>query len=242
MGAHFSFLSFESPIPLSSSSSDSSNFLSITDRLTGNRVSLALVADGKLQSPAQLRAQIMRPLELIKTDAWLLAQRSPRCKHRRHAALPPIASIFGAHRACQCGRVRLMFPYAAFVCQRLATAPASVHTAFSLRMWSWAAWIMERVTRGRVRRLRLQVLLQRRACCAVLCACRASACVRCVFDACCRKRWLILRWVTAHRSGGIKRAAAFILVRRLLLAPALQADLGSGIRHKKVTDLRCFAT
>jgi len=33
-----------------------------------------------------------------------------------------------------------------------------------------------------------------------------------------------VRNVAAHRSGCIKRAAAFILVCRLLLPPALQAD------------------
>jgi hypothetical protein len=61
-------------------------------------------------------------------------------------------------------------------------------------------------------------------CCAVRYACCASACVRCVFDACCRKRLLVLRCVAAHRSGCKKRAAAFIFVCRLLLPPALQAD------------------
>jgi hypothetical protein len=81
---------------------------------------------------------------------------------------------------------------------------------------------MERVMLGRVKTV--QVLLQRHACCAVRCAHRASACVRCVFDASCRKRWLVLWCVAAHRSGCIKRAAAFILVCRLLLPPALQAD------------------
>ena len=82
---------------------------------------------------------------------------------------------------------------------------------------------MERVTRGRVKKV--QVLLQRRACCAVRSACRASACSRCVCDACCRKRWLVLRCVASHRSTCIKRAVAFILVCRLLLPAALQADV-----------------
>ncbi len=104
-----------------------------------------------------------------------------------------------------------MLPCVAFACQRLATAPADTHMAHMSR--SWAEMVMERVTRGRVKKV--QVLLQRRACC---------ACVLCVFDACCRKRWLVLRCVAAHRSGCVKRAAAFILVCRLLLPPALQAD------------------
>ena len=73
--------------------------------------------------------------------------------------------------------------------------PADMHMAHMSR--SWAEVVMERVTRGRVKKV--QVLLQRRACCAVRCACRASACVRWVFDACCRKRLLVLRCVTLLR-------------------------------------------
>jgi hypothetical protein len=61
-----------------------------------------------------------------------------------------------------------IFPCVAFACQRLATAPADMHMAHM--SWSWAEVVMERVTRGRVRRV--QVRLQRRACCAVRCACR----------------------------------------------------------------------
>jgi hypothetical protein len=99
-------------------------------------------------------------------------------------------------------------------------APAGVHVLYRTT-GRWAAWIMERVTWGRVKKV--QVRLQRRARYAVRCACRASACVRCVFDARCRKRLLVLRCVAAHRSGCIKRAAAFILVCRLPLPPALQA-------------------
>ncbi len=124
----------------------------------------------------------------------------------------------------------------AFACQRLVTAPADMH--MSHMSWSWAEMVMERVTRGRVKKV--QVLLQRRASCAVRCACRASACVRCVFDSCCRKRWMVLRCVAAHRSGCIKRSAAFILVCRLLLPPALQAEATSLSRQEKETAFRCF--
>jgi hypothetical protein len=201
-----------------SSSSMSSNVLSFPHRLTGTRVSLALVADGKLQSPAQLRAQIKRPLELIKANARFFSQRSTLCKRPRQEALPPLGFIFA--ECSPCGHVRLIFYCAMIACQRLATAPADVHMAY--RTWSWAEVVMERLTRGRVKKV--QVRLQRRACCAVRCACRASACVRCVFDACCRKRWLNLRFGVAHCSCCMKRAAAFILVCRLLLPPALQAD------------------
>jgi hypothetical protein len=177
----------------------STHTLSYPDCLAGRHVSLALVAaDGKLQSPKKLRKQIMRPLEFIKRHKWFFAH------HRRQPELPPLGCV--AAECSPCGRVRLMLPCVAFVCQRLATAPADMHMAHM--SWSWAEMVMERVTRGRVKKV--QVLLQRRACCAVRCACRASACVHCVFDACCRKRWLVLRCVAAHRSGCMKRAAAFI--------------------------------
>ena len=47
----------------------------------------------------------------------------------------------------------------AFACQRLATAPADTHMAHM--SWSWAEVVMERVTRGRVKKV--QVRLQQRA-------------------------------------------------------------------------------
>ena len=141
----------------SSSSESASGVLSFTDRLTGRRVSLAIVANGKLQTPAQLRAQIKRPLELMNVAMRCFAQRSPRWQHCRQQALPPLASIFVP--CCPCWRVLLMFPCVAFACQRLATAPTDMHMSFM--SWSWAEMVMERVTRGRVKKV--QVLLQRRA-------------------------------------------------------------------------------
>jgi len=203
----------------SSSSDESSNVLSFRDRLTARRVLLALVRGGKLQLPKELRAQIMRPLEFMQAAVWFCARQSPGMK--RHLEEPPPPLGYMLTEFSPCVPVRVMCGCVATACRRLATAPAGVHVMYRTT-GRWAAWIMERVTRGRVKKV--QVRLQRRACCAVRCACRASACVRCVFDACCRKRWLVLRCVAAHRSGCIKRAAAFILMCRLLLPPALQAD------------------
>ena len=158
------------------------NALAIPDHLTGRLIIVA--ADGKLpSSPKELRAQIMRVLEFIKRQKWFFAH------HRRQPELPPLASVVAEYPPC--GRLRLMLPCVAFACQRLATAPADMHMAHMT--WSWAEMVMERLTRGHVKKV--QVLLQRRACSAVRCAFRASACVRCVFDACCRKRWLVLRCV-----------------------------------------------
>jgi hypothetical protein len=219
--------SYTSSIPLS---------LSFTDHLTCRRVSLALIADRYLQSPAQLRVQINSPLELIKANARIFAQRLPGCKRPREEALPPLGFMFLEYSPFV--PVRCMFGCVATACRRLATAPAGVHVMYRTT-GRWAGWMLERVTRSRVRRV--QVRLLRIACCAVRCASRASACVRCVFDACCRKRWLVLRCVAVHRSGCIKRAAAFIVVCRLLLPPALQAELAFWTQHKTETALRWFA-
>ena len=208
----------------------STHTLSYPDCLAGRRVSLALVPDGKLQTPEELRAHIMRPLQFFTFQKWFFAH------HRRQQALPPLGCVVA--ECSPCGRVRLMLPCVAFACQRLVTAPADMHMAHM--SWSWAEMVMERVTRGRVKKVHL-VLQVRRACCAVRCACGASACVRRVFDACCRKRWLVLRCVAAHRSGCMKRAAAFIVVCRLLLPPALQADAAVWSRQLEETAFLRFA-
>ena len=129
--------------------------LAFPDHLTGRRVSLVIVAaDGKLQSPKELRAQIMRPLKFIKYQKWFFAHR------RRQQALPPLGCVVA--ECSPCGRVRLMLPCVAFACQRLVTAHADTHMAFM--SWSWAEVVMERVTRGRVRRVQV------RGARAVLCA------------------------------------------------------------------------
>ncbi len=188
MGAKFSSSSSASPIPLSSYSSASPRPtpLLFINHHTSTHMSLALVPDGILQSPAELRAQIMRPLKFIKAEVRLFVQRSPHFKHRQHEALLPLGCVVA--ECSPCGRLRLMLRCVAFACRRLVTAPAGVYVMYRTTA-RWAEMVMERVTRGRVKKV--QVLMQRRACCAVRCACRASACVRCVFDACCRKRWLV---------------------------------------------------
>jgi hypothetical protein len=143
-------------------------------------MSLALVAaDGKLQSPAQLRAQIKRPLELMKAAAWFFAQQSPGIKRQREAPPPPLGHMLT--EVSPCVPVRVMCGWVATACHRLATAPAGMHV-FYRTAGRWAAWTMERVTQGRARGV--QVRLQRRA--AVPCAARfvpVLACVVCLTHA-----------------------------------------------------------
>ena len=221
----------------SSSSVESPIVLAFPDRLTGRPVSIALVIDGILQSPKKLFTQIMRPLELIQAAAWFCSRQSPGMKRHREEPPPPLGHMLTEFSPC--ASVRVMCGCVAIACCRLATAPAGVYVMYRMT-GRWAAWIMERVTLGRVKKV--QVLLQRRACCAVRCACRSSACVPCVFDACCRKRWLVLRCVAPHHSSGcITRAATFILVCRLLLPPALQAEATFLTRQLTETAFRFFA-
>ena len=151
----------------------------ITDELTGRRMSpLAAIRDahGNLQSPAQLRAQIMRPLELMQAAAWFFAFQSPGMKRHREEPPPPLDYMLTEFSPYVPARV--MFGCVAAACRRLTTAPAGVYVVYRTT-GRWAAWIMERVTRGRVRRV--QVLQQRRACCAyalrLSCQCLRAPCV-----------------------------------------------------------------
>jgi hypothetical protein len=163
------------PSVSSSSSSMPSKVLSFPDRLTGRRMSLALVADGKLQSRQQLYAHIMRPLELMQAAVWFFARQSPGLKRHREEPPPPLNYMLTEFSPCV--PVLVMCGCVATACRRLATAPAGVHVR-SRTTGRWAGWIMERVTRGRVRRV--QVRLQRRVLCCALrlsCQCLRALCV-----------------------------------------------------------------
>jgi hypothetical protein len=110
--------------------------------------------------------------------------------------LPPLGFLSAEHSPSV--PVRFMFSFVATACKRLATAPADTCVTYSTTM-CWSECVMERVMRGRVRKV--QVRLQRRACCAVRCSC--------VFDACCSKRWMIFRYAAPLRSHPVKCIAFY---------------------------------
>jgi hypothetical protein len=101
----------------------------------------------------------MRPLKLIQAAAWFFTLQSPGMKRHREQPPPPLG--YRLTEFSPCVAVRDMSGCVATACRRLATANAGVYVMYRTT-GRWAAWIMERVTRGRVRRV--QVRLQRRAC------------------------------------------------------------------------------
>ena len=86
-------------------------------------------------------------------------------KRYREEPPPPLGHMLTEFSPCV--PVRVMCGCVATAGRRLATAPAGMYVMYRTT-GRWAVWIMERVTRGRVKKV--QVLLQRRACCAVRCA------------------------------------------------------------------------
>ncbi len=122
-------------------------------------MSFALVADSKLLSPAEFRAQIMRPLELMQAAAWFFARQSPGMKRHLEEPPPPLGHMLTQFSTS--APVRVVFVCVATVCRRLATAHGCMHVT-DKKTWIWAEVVMERVTRGRVKKV--QVRLQRRMC------------------------------------------------------------------------------
>jgi hypothetical protein len=182
-----------SPAPAlpSSSSSVSSNVLAISDyptglvtaiaavdvlsfinSLTDRHVSLALVADGTLRTSGELRLQIKHPLKLINAAAWFFAMQGFLPVMKPHWEEHPLRHIVWEPGMQFPPSVLVLLMCCCATASRLATAPAGLNVMIRKTMKRWGAWIMERVLRGRVRRV--QVLLHRRACCGVLRAARIA--------------------------------------------------------------------
>jgi hypothetical protein len=119
-------------------------------------VSLALFADGKLQSRDHLHAQILHPLELMQAAAWFVDRQLPGMKRVREDLCVPFGYMLT--ECSPCVQVRVMFDFVATACRRLATAPAKIRELYKTTV-RWEGWIMELVKRGRVRKV--QVWLQR---------------------------------------------------------------------------------
>jgi hypothetical protein len=104
---------------------------------------------------------------LMQAAAFFFERQSPGTKRHREEPPPPLGHM--SAKFSPCVPVRIMCGCVLTACRRLVTAPADVRVIWKIRMGRCAAWIMERVTRGRVKKV--QVLLQRRACCALPLSC-----------------------------------------------------------------------
>jgi hypothetical protein len=135
------------------------SLLSFTDHFTGTTESLP--NDIPLRTDEQVAlAQVMRPMQLLRAAAWFLGRRwpTPGTKHLRQPPPPPLIYV---HDGCPARVVtRAMFGWVATACRRLAFAPGDVLVS-DKTTWRVAGWVMECVSRGRVRRLEVQP--QRRA-------------------------------------------------------------------------------
>ena len=110
----------------------------------------------------ELYAHIKRPCKLMQAAAWFFPRQSPGMKRHLEEAPPPLGYMLTDFAPCV--PVRVMCGCVATACRRLVIVPAGMYGIYRTT-GRWAAWIMERVTRGHVNRV--QVWLQRRACCAV---------------------------------------------------------------------------
>jgi hypothetical protein len=162
---------------------------SYTDFFIGKTVSLSLGADGNPLSPEDQRAQIKRPLELVKALPWLFSLRSPVAGSKLYLreSQPLLCSLSAQHPSYL--PVRIMFGFVAIACPRLVDAPRNMHVP-DKTTWRCAGWVMDRVTRGHVRRV--QVRRQQRV-------------IR-AFDALFSKRWLIFGHVSPNHISSNNRA------------------------------------
>ena len=143
-----------SPAPAlpSSSSSVSSDVLVFFDHLIGRSLNFVLLANGNLQSPVQLRAQIKHPLELVKAAACFF--RSPGMEWHGEKLPPTLGHM--QSEVFPFVLVRLMCGCVATACRRIVSGPADMYVN-PKTTWRWAGWIMERVTRGRVSRVQVRI-------------------------------------------------------------------------------------
>jgi hypothetical protein len=122
--------------------------ISFRDHFAGTTVSLSHIP--LLPDEQAALVQVTRPLKLMRAAAWFVGRRWPAAcrQHLRQQPLPPLDCVRDGCPARV--PVRAMFGWVATACRRLASAPGDGTT------WRLASWVMERVSRGRVRRVQVQ--------------------------------------------------------------------------------------
>ena len=134
--------------------------ISFRDHFAGTTESLPHVNIPLLPDEQAALAQVTRPLQLMRAAAWVIGRRWPAAgtKRLRQQPLPPLDCVRDGCAA----RVpaRAMISFVATACRRLASAPGNVLVS-DRTMQRVAGCVLECVSRGRVRRVKVQP--QRRA-------------------------------------------------------------------------------
>jgi len=131
--------------------------LSWTNHFICKPVSLAIGADGMPLSPAEQRARIVRPLELVQAVPQFFALYSPGAgsKRGRQEPLPALGFTFAEYPPSV--PLRIMFGFVAFISPLLAAAPRDMGVPGS-KTWRWAESVIDRVTRGHGRRVQVRLM------------------------------------------------------------------------------------
>ena len=140
---------------LSSSSKSMAIALSFANHFNGTRVSLSFGADENPPSPLE-QHEIVQALELVKATTWFFRSFARRSLgHNRHLLQqrPPLGHM--SAELSPATRVRVMFSCVAFSCRRLVTASGSVYVDVMTALL-WAERVMDRVTRGYVRKVQVR--------------------------------------------------------------------------------------
>jgi hypothetical protein len=129
--------------------------ISFRDHFAGTTVTMSSPYIPWLPNEQTALPHVVCPLILLKAVVWFLARQLPAAgtKRLRQQQLPPIDLV---RDGCPPRvRARAVFGCAAMACRRLASAPGTVLVS-DRTMRRWAEWVMERVTRGLVRRVQVQ--------------------------------------------------------------------------------------
>ena len=131
-------------------------FLTFTDSFLGRCRPLALDATRNILPPPDQLAQIKMPLKLLKAAEWFFAARrlTGRKRHRENSPAPLSHMLVQFIPGVP---VRIMFGFVAFVCPRIAAAPLNMRVP-DRTTWRCAECVMDRVTRGHVRRLQVRLM------------------------------------------------------------------------------------
>jgi hypothetical protein len=136
---------------------------SVTNYFSGKKLAFIFNADGSCPTPAEQRAQIARPLKLIRAALFVLMKRSPYNQLPGHALLsahpaPPVHACSAIHWL-PCEIIRVMSGCTVSACHRLMTAPLSFNAYIKRTKRRLEVCVMARIVNGLVFKLQVRNVL-----------------------------------------------------------------------------------